>query len=142
MSWALSADLRKRIVKAYERGEGTYEQLALRFDVGRASVARLVQQFRRTGSVAPCPRGGGNPAKVGPDDVESLCELISTLEDPSATDIAEAWSKKTGRPTSRAAMQRALHRFSISYKKSLSEPSSSTSKGSNRSAQSSRSSKR
>ncbi len=60
----LSLDLRERIVAAYERGDMTRDQVAALFQVGRASVNRLVRRFRETGSVEPSPHGGGKRRKL------------------------------------------------------------------------------
>jgi transposase len=46
---SLSIDLRKRIVKAYEKGEGSIRKLAKSFQVGEASVWRLVSRYQRKG---------------------------------------------------------------------------------------------
>ena len=56
---ALSLDLRRRIIDAYDNGEGTQARLARRFKVGKATVERLVRLRRETGSVEPRPHGGG-----------------------------------------------------------------------------------
>ena len=58
-----SIDLRKRIVQAYLRGEGTYAQLALRFSVSEYTVGNYVALFRKTGGYEPLPRSGGNPTQ-------------------------------------------------------------------------------
>jgi transposase len=41
-----SADLRRRIVTLYERGEGSIRQLAKRFQVSQDSVRCLIKQYR------------------------------------------------------------------------------------------------
>lgn len=58
-----SIDLRKRIVQAYLRGEGTYAQLALRFSVSEYTVRNYVVLFRETGGYEPLPPSGGNPTQ-------------------------------------------------------------------------------
>lgn len=47
----LSLDLRERIVGAYDRGEGTRDEVALRFGVSLGMVKKLLQQRRKTGSI-------------------------------------------------------------------------------------------
>lgn len=49
----ISVDLRQRILKAYDRGDVTREQVANRFDVSLAMVKKLLQQRRHTGDIAP-----------------------------------------------------------------------------------------
>jgi transposase len=50
--------LRERVIEAYNNGEGTYDELAGRFSVGRASVDSWIGLAKRTGSVEPKPMGG------------------------------------------------------------------------------------
>jgi len=56
--------LRERAVTAYERGEGSYAQLAALFDVDHRTLERWVARWRDTQSVAPQPRGGGWPCPI------------------------------------------------------------------------------
>ena len=43
---AYSTDLRRKIVSAYEQGEGTLDEVAALFDIGRWSVARYLRLHR------------------------------------------------------------------------------------------------
>jgi transposase len=62
----LSMDLRKRIVAAYENGEGSQVVLAKRFAVSPAVVGKLVQQHRKLGTLEPqMHRRGRKPAIAG-----------------------------------------------------------------------------
>ena len=58
MAKPIPRKLRQRVVDAYRGGEGTYEDLAARFMVGRATVSRLLGLERRSGSVEPKAMGG------------------------------------------------------------------------------------
>ena len=67
---ALSMDIRERIVGAYERGEGTQEEIGERFGVSRALVSKLVRQKRKLGTLEPqVHRCGRKPAVRGGDAV-------------------------------------------------------------------------
>lgn len=46
-------DLRERILKAYDRGDVTREQVASRFEVSLDMVKKLIQQRRQSGDIAP-----------------------------------------------------------------------------------------
>ncbi len=72
MNWALSADLRERIVRAYEAKEGSYKAIAQRFSVSESSVYRLIKRHREDGTIRPRERGGGNPARIGPQDADAV----------------------------------------------------------------------
>jgi transposase len=47
----LSLDLRERILKAYDNGTGTRDDIARRFDVSLGMVKKLLQQRRDTGCI-------------------------------------------------------------------------------------------
>jgi transposase len=55
----ISMDLRKRILKAYDRGDASREQVARRFEVSLGMVKKLIQQRRHTGSIAPLHHRSG-----------------------------------------------------------------------------------
>ena len=61
-----SFDVREKILAAYFNKEGTIRQLAPRFTVSARFVGELIVRFRRTGSYAPKPHGGGNPPCITP----------------------------------------------------------------------------
>jgi len=47
----LSLNLRQRIVSAYDKGEGTRDEIAQRFRVPLGMVKKLLQQRRKTGCI-------------------------------------------------------------------------------------------
>lgn len=49
----ITMDLRQRILKAYDRGATTREQVARRFEVSLGMVKKLIQQRRHAGDIAP-----------------------------------------------------------------------------------------
>jgi transposase len=112
---SLSLDLRRRIVEAYRKGlTTTYEKTAEMFDVGRATVNRLLRRERETGDVHYKPRGGNNPRKV---NLEWLKK--HALENPDAriVDRISAWKQHSGISVSSFAMRDALRAIGFSYKK-------------------------
>lgn len=122
----LSLDLRRRIVKAYQRGEGTIGQVAERFSVGHATVERLLALERTSGSVEPRPHGGGTEPVVRAEDKPLL--LAWMRENPSMTqeELAQRYAEATGRAVCQQTMSRALARLEITRKKSPSTPRSAT----------------
>jgi len=67
---AYPKELRERVIRAWQRKNATWEELAELFDVGLATVNRWIGRFRRTGSAEALPHGGGQthriPAKMLP----------------------------------------------------------------------------
>jgi transposase len=79
----LSMDLRERIVAAVELGEHSLRDLAEFFAVNLSTIVRLLQRFRRTGSVCPKPHAGGPVPKLDAQATARLLQLVR--EQPDAT---------------------------------------------------------
>src|SRR5438045_9237020 len=84
-----SQDLRERILETVQRGEGSLRQIAQRFLVSLSFVDRLLQTYRRTGSIQPRPHRGGHPAKLGPQDLERMRELVRQQPDATLEDLRQ-----------------------------------------------------
>ena len=112
---AYSHDLRQRVLDAVLRGEGSLRQIARRFVVDLSFVVRLLQTYRRTGSIAPKPHGGGHPPALGPEDLERLRELV--CKQPDAT--LEELRRRLGVACSTAAICRALNKLGLPRKKKV-----------------------
>ena len=76
--------LRERAVTAYERGDGSYAQLAALFDVDHRKLERWVARWRDTQSLAPQPRGGGWPCPI---DVTVLRAVVRDGPDATVTEL-------------------------------------------------------
>jgi transposase len=81
MAEPYSIELRERVVRTYETGEGSYREVAERFAVGEATVKRWVSLMRKRGTVGPERKGGGTPSSITLADVE---RLLVMLKDPTA----------------------------------------------------------
>lgn len=110
-----SQDLRQRILDTIRRGDGSVRQIARRFLVSVSFVTRLVQLHRTTGSLEPRPHGGGNPAVLGPEDLERLRELIR--QQPDAT--LEECRQRLGASCSTMTISRALRKLGLPRKKKV-----------------------
>jgi transposase len=117
MAEAHPAELRRRVVEAYENGEGSYPEVASRFAVGEASVKRWVLLFIKTGRVEPQQKAGGRFSTIEETAVKAL---VKKLGDPTAGELTAAFNE-TRRGKARvhvSSMKRALHRFGYVVKKS------------------------
>lgn len=117
MTEAISMDLRKRIVAAHRRGAGTYDQLAERFDVGRATVSRLLRRARERRDIGRDPPGGGNPPRIARDEYPALAALVREMESATRRELADAWKERFGVSISEAAMGRTLRAAGFTRKK-------------------------
>lgn len=114
---ALSVDLRRRIIGAWQKQKLTTKELAKVFGVGEASVTRLKRLFRETKSVEPRPHGGGNPRRI-PEDQEHLVKQL-VLEHPDWTEehYAEDLAEKHGLAASSVTVGRVIRKLGYSVKK-------------------------
>jgi transposase len=113
----LSLDLRERIVAAYERGDLTRDQVAEMFQVGRASVNRLVRRFRETGSVEPNPHGGGKPRKLTGRGEKALRALVAEHPDATIPELVRLLMARAKLAVSTSTMSRELTRLGFTRKK-------------------------
>lgn len=115
----LSADLRRRIIGAYESGDMNQHEIAERFAVGTATVTRLMRLKRETGGIAPRPSTGGRAKRTIKAAGEALVRLWLE-ENPSLTikELTERYNEdeRTGQ-TSTSSMSRTLIRMGFSRKK-------------------------
>jgi transposase len=109
-------ELRERVVKAYESGEGAYPVIASMFSLGEATVKRWVWRHRERGSVAPVAKGGGTPSTVMANDIE---EILERLGDATANELTAEFNRaRRGRHRIHvSSMKRALHRHGYVVKK-------------------------
>ncbi|WP_437987878.1 helix-turn-helix domain-containing protein [Sorangium sp. So ce117] len=94
-------DLRERIVKAYENGEGSVRDLAEQFEVAPKTVQSYLTLYRTTGSVAPRPRANGpRPRANGPrpkingQALDHLRSLVATSSDATLDDLADPLARR------------------------------------------------
>jgi transposase len=113
----LSLDLRQRIVRAYQRGDGSRAALAQRFSVGHATVDRILRQARQTGSLAPKKPGGSVRLLTESDDA-LVRSWIEAQPDLTQDELARRFEAHTGRSVSRRTMGRVRQRLGLTRKKS------------------------
>jgi transposase len=110
-----SEDLRLRVVETVRRGDGSVRQIASRFLVSVSFVIRLLHLQRTTGSVEPRRHGGGNPAVLGPEDLERLRELIRKQPDATLQECHD----KLGLSCSLMTISRALSKLGLTRKQKV-----------------------
>lgn len=114
----LSNDLRKRIVAAYDRGDGTRQQIADRYDVSLGMVKKLLQQRRATGDIAPRHRYSGRKPTITARHKRTLRRLVREHPDMTLEELEEA----LGLGLTPQAIYYALERMGLSLKKRRSAP--------------------
>jgi transposase len=117
MTEAYSIELRERVVRAYEAGEGSHAELGERFALGEATVKRWVWLKRKTGGVLPVPKGGGTPSEISSEELNAM---LGRLGDPTAVELTAEFNRgrRRGARVHVSSMKRALHRHGYVVKKS------------------------
>ena len=121
MGNAISTDLRRRLVEAYGRGDGTYSELARLFGVGEATVSRVLRRHRERGTVEPDGHGGGMPARIADEELPALREMVMEAPDRTVEELRREWRRRHKTSLSRSSMLRALRRASLTWKKNGSD---------------------
>lgn len=121
MPSALSFDLRSRIVSACPAAELTQGEIAERFQVHLKTVEKLWQQFRRTGSAAAKPHGGGVRARLAGHE-ETLRQLVAEQSDHTLAAYVELLRKRYRLVTSVPVLSRTLKAMGLPQKKRHSPP--------------------
>ena len=85
---AYSMDLRKRVLRAWDASLDA-EAVAVKYDVSRAWVHRLVQRRRETGSIAPRPQTKFRPRVLAGQE-HRLVALITARPDATLAELREA----------------------------------------------------
>jgi len=119
---ALSLDLRQRIVAAYDRGEGTQQQIAERFAVSPGMVKKLLKQRRRTGDLAARYHACHPPRKIEAKHRMQLRAQLAKKPDLTLAQLREA----IGVDCTIQAIHYVLAEMGLTYKKRLSGPASKT----------------
>ena len=112
-----SLDLRRRVLDAWQRGEGSQRQLAKRFSVHLTFVRNLLRRYRQSGSIEPRPHGGGRRSRAEGPVLERLAQLVAERPDDTLDEHRARLAAEGGPALSRAALWRALERRKLSVKK-------------------------
>ena len=114
----LSLDLRERILSAYDKKEGTREEIAARFRVSLGMVKKLLQQRRRTGNIAPQHHLAGRKPTILAVHRGHFRALLQKKNDLTLNELRTA----AGLNCSLQAIHVVLEKMGLTYKKRHSAP--------------------
>ena len=126
----LSLDLRERILASYDGGEGTREEIALRYRVSLGMVKKLLQQRRRTGEIGHRHHRSGRKPKILAAHHRRMRSLLGGKPDLTLKELRTALELECSLP----AIHYALAALGLTYKKRRSTPASRTGPTSHRPA--------
>ena len=123
MTRPYSVDLRERMVRAVEAG-ASRRATAAKFEVSPSCVVKLVQRWRRKGTLEPDPVGGGRRAKLA-DHAERVHALLAAAPDSTLAELQDRLAAE-GIAVSPAAISRFLKACGLTRKKRPRTPPSRT----------------
>ncbi len=116
MAKSLSIDLRERLVSAVESGM-TRRSAARRFGVAASTAIKWVDQWRRTGTVEPRPRGGDHRSERIEAHAEEVLALIADTPDVTLEELAGHLDEVHGLKVAQSTVWRLLDRHDMTFKK-------------------------
>ena len=109
----LSFDLRERIVSAYDKGEGTRDEIARRFRVSLGMVKKLLQQRRKTGSIKARHHLAGRKKTIVAEHRIAIRRHLKQKPDMTLAELREALGLECTLP----AIHYVLVDMGLTYKK-------------------------
>ena len=112
----ISLDLRRRIVRAVERGSSIREA-ARRFAVSPSMAIKLMQRVRATGSPAPARYGGHRRPLLAAHEGE-IAALVEASPDLTLAELQAEIARRSGVLAGRTTIHNTLRRLGLRHKKS------------------------
>ena len=125
MAKAYSDDLRRKLLEAYQEGEGSLEQLATRFRVSTGWAQKIWASLKRTGKMEKPPGGPRGPrSKLTPEVREQLRAWITRQPDLTLAELQQKLLDRHQIYSSLSRLWEVLGAMGLRLKKSLSTPPS------------------
>jgi transposase len=126
MASAYSNDLRRKFLRAYEKGKGSLTKLANDFEVSVGWAKKISATRTRTGEIDRAPWRRGPGSKVTAEIQQWLRELVCQKPDTTLREMREQLQKAKGLSVSIGRLWLALNQMGLRLKKSHSMPRSKT----------------
>lgn len=122
MAGAYSNDLRRKFLQAYDKGKGTLEELAERFEVSVGWAKKVSARRTRTGQIDRPPWRRGPKSKVTPAVQDWLREQIRRQPDRTLMELQQQLQEARDVRLSIGRLWLALQQMGLRLKKSHSTP--------------------
>jgi transposase len=129
MATAYSDDLRRKLLQAHQRKEGSLSQLAQRFSVSQAWALKISSQWYRTGKMErPAGRQRGPASKITEEIRQQLKDWIGKQADLTLAELQLRLYEQCQMEVSLSRLWTVLKELGLRLKKSRSTPPSKTPK--------------
>ena len=126
MARSYSDDLRRKLLSAYDRGEGSLPQLAQRFSVSVGWAKKISSQRVRTGQAERVPHRPGRKLSAGPDAQQQVKNWFISQPDLTLVEVQARLKSESAVQISVPQVWYLLRRLGLRLKKSRSTPPSGT----------------
>ena len=126
MAKAYSNDLRRKLLEAHDRGEGSLRELAERFGVSSPYAWKISAQRKRTGQVERVEQRHGPESKVTGAVEQRLRTWVRQQPDLTLVEIQERLWETARLPVSVPRVWQVLRRMQLRLKKNPSTPRNKT----------------
>ena len=126
MAKAYSNDLRRKLLQAYDRGEGSLRELAERFGVSSPYAWKISAQRKRTGQVERVEQRHGPESKVTGAVEQQLRSWVRQQPDLTLVELQERLWETARLPVSLARLWQVLRRLQLRLKKNRFTPRNRT----------------
>jgi transposase len=121
-------DLRRKLLQAYDRGEGTLEQLAARFSVSAPWAWKISAQRKRIGQMERVEQRRGTVRKVTAEVEQRLRGWVQAQPDLTLAELQQKLEKAHPLQVSIGRLWQVLRQMGLRLKKSHSTPANATRK--------------
>jgi transposase len=124
-------DLRRKLLQAHDRGEGTLEQLAERFSVSTPWAWKISAQRKRSGQMERVEQRRGTVRKVTAAVQQQLRDWVQAQPDLTLAELQQKLAKAQQLQVSIGRLWQVLGQMGLRLKKSHSTPANATRKRTN-----------
>ena len=126
MAKAYSNDLRRKVLEAYDRGEGSLRELAEQFGVSSPWAWKISSQRKRTGQMERVEQRHGPESRVTAGVEQQLRSWVRQQPDITLVELQERLWETARLPVSLARLWQVLRRLQLRLKKNRSTPRNRT----------------
>ena len=128
MAKSYGDDLRRKLLQAHDRGEGSLEQLAQRFSVSAPWAGKISAQGKRSGQMERVEPRRGTVRKVTAAVEQQLREWVQAQPDLTLAELQPKLVKAEPLRVSIGRLWQGLRQMDVRLKKSRSTPANATRK--------------
>jgi transposase len=128
MAKSYGDDLRRKLLQAHDRGEGSLEQLAVRFSVSAPWAWKISAQRKRSGQMERVEQRRGTVRKVTAEVEQQLRDWVQAQPDLTLAELQQKLAKAHHLQVSIGRLWQVLRQMGLRLKKSRSTPANATRK--------------